>query len=127
MKNFLLICIAGGVGTGARYLLSAWVLATLGPSFPWGTLSVNVLGSFVLAVVMFAGVEAAAIPPALRLVLGTGLMGGFTTYSTFSFETMRYLQDGAWFLAAAYAATTLVACLASCFAGWAAARWLLGS
>ena len=115
------------MGTGARYLLSGWVLGAMGTGFPWGTLAVNTIGSFLLAALMYAGVEATAISPALRLVLGTGVMGGFTTYSTFSYETMKYLQDGAWGIAIANMAATLLGCLAACLAGWAAARSLLGS
>jgi len=115
------------VGTGARYLLSGWVLQVLGTSFAWGTLAVNTLGSFLIAVVMYAGVEAATISPTLRLVLGTGVMGGFTTYSTFSYETMRYLQDGAWAVAMFNVVASVVGCLTACIAGWAAARWMLGT
>ena len=125
--RFLLICLGGALGTGARYLLSGWVLDSLGPGFAWGTLAVNVLGSFLLAALMYAGVEATAISPSLRLILGTGVMGGFTTYSTFSYETMKYLQDGAWAIAIANVLATVVGCLAACLAGWAMARSLLGT
>ena len=122
MIPFLLVCLGGAIGTGARYLLTAWALEVLGPSFPWGTFLVNATGSFLLAIVMYAGVEASAIPPTLRLMLGTGVMGGFTTYSTFSYETMRYLQVGSWGLAISNVLTTVFVCLAACIAGWATAR-----
>ncbi len=89
------IALGGAVGTCARYLLSGWALDRFGPSFPFGTLAVNVIGSFLLAGLMYVGVEAGMMQPTLRLALTTGVMGGFTTYSTFSYETMRYLQDGA--------------------------------
>lgn len=125
-SRFLFVCLGGAIGTGARYLLSAWALEALGPGFPWGTFLVNAIGSFVLAVVLYAGLEAEALSPTLRLALGTGVMGGFTTYSTFSFETMRYLQEGSWGLASLYVATTVAVCLLACLAGWAAARSLLG-
>lgn len=126
-SRFLLVCLGGAIGTGARYLLAAWALETLGPSFPWGTFLVNAIGSFLLAGILYAGVEAEALSPTVRLALGTGMMGGFTTYSTFSFETMRYLQEGAWGHASAYVLATVGVCLVACLAGWASARALLGS
>lgn len=124
--RLLLICLGGALGTGARYLLSGWVLHKLGPGFPYGTLAVNTIGSYLLAAIMYAGIETTAMPPTLRLVLATGVMGGFTTYSTFSYETMRYLQDGAWAVAVANVAVTVVGCLAACIGGWATARWIIG-
>jgi CrcB protein len=127
MTRFMLICLGGAVGTGARYLLSGWMLRALGPGFPWGTLIVNVLGSYLVAVLMYAGVEVAALSPTARLVLSTGVMGGFTTYSAFSFETMRQLQDGSSWLAAVNVSVTLFGCLAACFLGWLSARWIFAS
>lgn len=121
------ICVGGAFGSGARYLLSGWVLDQLGPAFPSGTLAVNLIGSFLLGALMFLGVEAALLPPTLRLALTTGVMGGFTTYSTFSYETMRYLQDGAWGLALLNVAVTVVGCLVACLLGWGLAQWLAGS
>ncbi len=125
-SRFLLVCLGGAIGTGARFLLSAWALEKLGPSFPWGTFLVNAIGSFLLAVVLYAGVEAEALSPTARLALGTGVMGGFTTYSTFSFESMRYLQEGAWTLAFVYVVATIGVCLVACMAGWASARAIFG-
>lgn len=124
--RLLLICLGGALGTGARYLLSEWALQTFGPSFPYGTLAVNAIGSFLLAIVMYLGVEATLLSPTLRVVLGTGIMGGFTTYSTFSYETMKCLQEGAWAVAIANILVTVIGCLAACLSGWAAARWLVG-
>jgi CrcB protein len=127
MERLLWICLFSGVGGGARYLLSGWMLAVLGPAFPYGTLAVNVIGSFLIGGLMFAGVEAAAIPVTVRLALTTGLMGGFTTYSTFSYETMKYLQDGAYGIAVANVLVTVVACLVACLLGWVGAKGLLGA
>jgi fluoride exporter len=126
MTRFLWICLGGAVGTGARYLLGGWALRALGPSFPYGTLSVNLIGSLLVAALMYLGVEATMLSPTLRIVLTTGVMGGFTTYSTFSYETMKYLQDGAWGLAIVNVLVTVFGCLAACAAGWAGARWLVG-
>ncbi len=127
MDRLLWVCLGSAFGGGARYLVSGWVLRALGPAFPYGTLAVNLLGSFLLAALMFAGIEAASMSPNVRLALTTGAMGGFTTYSTFSYETMRYLQDGAWTTALVNVTVTLIGCLLACFLGWMGARWLLGS
>lgn len=126
MARFLAICLGGAVGTGARYLLSEWAATSLGTAFPWGTFLVNAIGSFLLAVVVYAGVEVSAISPTMRFALGTGVMGGFTTYSTFSLETMRYLEGGSPGLAALYVAATVLVCLGACMAGWMAARAIFG-
>lgn len=127
MARFLWVCFGSAVGGGLRYLLSGRVADALGSSFPYGTLGVNLIGSFLLAGIMYAGVEAAEIPPTVRLTLATGVMGGFTTYSTFSYETMKYLQDGAWGIAVVNVLLTVVGCVVACLLGWASARWLLGT
>lgn len=126
MSRFLWICLGGAAGTGARYLLSGWALGTFGASFPYGTLAVNVIGSFLVGVLTQVGLATPLMSPTLRLALTTGVMGGFTTYSTFNYETIRYVQDGSWPLAAANLAITVAGCLAAGFAGIAAGRWLFG-
>jgi len=120
------VCLGGAIGTGARYLLSGWALNVLGSVLPYGTLAVNLLGSFFLALLMYAGAEASAIQPTMRLALTTGVLGGFTTYSTFSFETMRYMNEGAWLLAWVNVLITVLGCLAASFLGWASGRWMFG-
>lgn len=127
MERFLWICLGSAVGGGARYLVSGWALKILGASFPYGTLAVNLIGSFLVAGLMFTGVEAGVMSPTVRLALTTGVMGGFTTYSTFSYETMKYLQDGAWGLAVVNVLVTVLGCLGACLLGWAGAKWLLGT
>jgi fluoride exporter len=126
MERFLWICLGGALGTGARYLVSGGVLRLLGSSFPYGTLAVNVLGSFLLGALMHVGLASDALSPGLRLALGTGVLGGFTTYSTFSYETLRLLQEGAWLPAVLNVALTVVVCLAACFLGFASGRLLVG-
>jgi len=126
MGRLALISLGGAVGTAARYLLSVWLLRALGPAFPYGTLAVNVIGSFLLGVIMQAGLDTTVLSPTARVVLGTGVMGGFTTYSTFNYETLQYLQEGAWAMASLNVATTLLVCLAAGALGVAVARGLLG-
>ena len=127
MSRFLWVCLGGAVGTGARYLVALWAPRALGAAFPYGTLMVNALGSFLLGAIMHVGLTTTLIPPTLRLVLTTGVMGGFTTYSTFNYETMQYLREGAFSLAGLNVGATLVLCLLSGALGVAAARWLVGS
>ena len=127
MLRFLLICLGGAIGTGARYLISIETPRLLGTSFPYATLIVNVAGSFLLGAVMHVGLTTALMTPTLRLVLATGVMGGFTTYSTFNYETIEYLREGAFGIAAVNVAATVVLCLMAGALGLTAARWLVGS
>lgn len=127
MERFLWICLGGACGTGARYLVSGAVLRWLGSGFPYGTLAVNLLGSFLLGALMHLGLTVEGMSPTLRLALTTGVMGGFTTYSTFSYETMRLLQENAYALALSNVAITVLTCLAACFLGVVAARTIVGS
>jgi CrcB protein len=99
----------------------------LGAWFPYATLVVNVVGSFLLGAIMHVGLTTNLMSPNLRLVLTTGIMGGFTTYSTFNYETLEYLRGGAVWLAGLNVAATLVLCLLAGALGLAAARWLVGS
>ena len=126
MGRLALISLGGALGTAARYLLSVWLLRALGPAFPYGTLAVNVIGSFLLGVIMQAGLDTTVLSPTARVVLGTGVMGGFTTYSAFNYETLQYVQQGAWATAALYVVTTLLVCLAAAALGIAAARFWVG-
>ena len=127
MYRFMLICLGGAVGTGARYLIATGAPRLLGTSFPYATLIVNVAGSFLLGAIMHIGLTTNLITPQTRLVLTTGVMGGFTTYSTFNYETMEYLREGALSLAALNVGATLLLCLLAGALGLAVARWLVGS
>ena len=118
------ICVGGAVGSGARFLLSVWMLELLGPSFPYGTLAVNVIGSFLLGLVMFLGLEAEILSPLVRMTLGIGVLGGFTTFSSFSFETMYLLHQGQWQVALLNVGVSIALCLAACFLGWGLGHWL---
>jgi CrcB protein len=127
MDRFLWICLGGAVGTGARYLMAGWVLRWLGSGFPWGTFAVNVLGSFLVGVLMHVGLATELMSPTLRMALTVGVMGGFTTYSTFSYETVRLLEEEAWLLAFANIGATTVGCLLACYFGIVAARLIVGN
>lgn len=127
MERFLLICLGGAVGTGARYLVSGAVLRWLGIGFPYGTLAVNLLGSFLFGLLMQIGLSTESLSPNVRIMLTTGVMGGFTTYSTFSYETVCLLQENAYALALANIGVTVATCLAACFLGFVAAKTIVGS
>jgi CrcB protein len=127
MSRLLIISVGGAIGSGARYLLCTWALAVLGAAFPYGTLAVNAIGSFLICAIMHLGVSANVISPTLRLFLTTGIMGGFTTYSTFDYETYRYTQQGAYALAALNIGLTLVVCFVAGTAGDVVARVLVRS
>ena len=125
MSRFLWICLAGAVGTGARYLLGGWILRLTGPAFPWGTLTINALGSFLIGAIMQIALTAEGFNPTLRVALTTGLMGGFTTYSTFNYETLGYFEEGARWTACLNLAGTVAVCLAAGRLGVLAGRLLV--
>ena len=126
MARFLWICLGGAIGTGARYLLSGWLSSWLlrvnGPGFPYGTLAVNVIGSFLLCLLMQISLSVESFPPTLRMVLATGVIGGFTTYSTFNYETLDLFQKDAWLLGFANLGITVAVCLAAGLLGIVAGR-----
>lgn len=124
MTRLLWICLGGALGTGARYLLSIWLFRLTGPGFPYGTLAVNVIGSFLLGLLMHLSATTETFPPTLRLALTTGVMGGFTTYSTFNQETLGFLRDDAWGLGFGYLAITVTACLLAGLLGLLGGRLL---
>jgi CrcB protein len=126
MALFLFVCLGGAVGTAARYLLGVSIQSAFGPSFPVGTLCVNLIGSFIISMLMYLGVERGLISTNLRIVLCTGVIGGFTTYSSFNFETMRLWQQGSVLLGFANMGLTLVGCLITGALGLLAGRLIGG-
>ena len=126
-SRLLWVCLGGAAGTAARYWLTGWAPQALGTAFPYGTLLVNAIGSFLLGVVMHVGLATEALHPTARIALGVGVMGGFTTYSSFCFETLEYLQKGAWLLGSVYVVSMLLGCLVACASGFGLARWLVGA
>lgn len=118
------IAVAGAIGAPARYLVDGFVQDRSAGSFPWGTLVVNVLGSFALGVITGLVVHH-DFGGAPRLWLATGLCGAFTTFSTFSWETVRLLEEGEWGQALANVGGSVLAGLAAAAAGMSAV-YLLG-
>jgi len=122
MTRFLMVCLGGAAGSGARYLVGVGMTRWLGPAFPSGTLVVNLLGSFLISVIMDLSVHYGAIPLEVRILLTAGVLGGFTTYSSFNYEALAFLQRGLWGQALLYVAATVVGCLGAGVLGMAAAR-----
>lgn len=92
--NFFVVFIGAGLGGGARWWISTLISKNLPAVFPFGTLAVNVLGSFLLGFLIFNFDETSNMPDSVKLMLGTGFCGGFTTFSTFSYETMSLMRSG---------------------------------
>lgn len=117
MSGYLLVMIGAAIGAPVRYLTDRIVQTRWETTFPFGTLTVNVVGSLILGVIIAATVS--ATPTNLNLLLGIGFCGALTTYSTFSYETVRLLQERATSTALANAVLTLIAGLAAATAGFA--------
>jgi len=109
----LLVALGGLLGAPLRYYVDWIIQARLDALFPWGTLTVNVTGSFILG-----ALAAAPTPQALQLAVGVGFCGALTTYSTFGYETIRLSEDGSTFHAAVNTAANVIAGLAAAFLGW---------
>ena len=122
--QLLYIGIFGGLGCVARYLLSGWTYALAGRGLPYGTLAVNVVGSFLLGLLMTFGLRSTLFSPELRIGITVGFLGGFTTFSTFSYETMRLLEEGSLWQAGANIVLNVVICLLFAMLGMALARQL---
>ena len=120
MTRFLIVVGAGGAGCGVRYLVGLWIGAR---SFPYATLTVNLVGSFLIALVIESALRSTSISPNLQLALTTGFMGGLTTYSSFNYETTALAAQGASARAALYVGATLIGCVIAGLAGlWLARR-----
>jgi CrcB protein len=113
---FLLVCVGGALGAGARYLVATAVARAFGTGFPAGTAIVNLSGSFILGAVAAAALRGGMGEPA-RLFLGPGLMGGYTTYSSFNWETLALLEGRRLPAAAANLGITVAGCLAAAALG----------
>ncbi len=113
------------MGSVMRYVTSTLAALWFGVEFPYGTLIVNLSGAFVIGLVQEVGRDALLIPDSVRIFLTTGMMGGLTTYSTFSYETVRLMEAGAWHQAWINIIITTAICLCLCFLGIASGRFLL--
>ncbi|HEX6132741.1 MAG TPA: fluoride efflux transporter CrcB [Longimicrobiales bacterium] len=121
---WLYIAVGGSVGAIARYGLAGWIQDRTAFGFPWGTLVVNVTGSVLIGFAV-RYLDAVSVAPDVRALMTIGLLGAFTTFSTFSYETVALLEDGAWSRAALYVLGSVLLGLAAVYIGMGAANAVL--
>ena len=115
--TILWIGLGGFIGANARYFLGRAIIERWGSAFPWGTVTVNVLGALLIGIVLEIIAQRLISDPAYRLFLVVGFLGGFTTFSTFAFESVTLFEDGKWARALAYVLASNVTAILACFAG----------
>ena len=126
LDRILLVAVGGAIGSVLRYATTLLAIHWFGDQFPYGTMIVNLVGAFVIGFVNQVAVETLLIPEEIRIFITTGMMGGLTTYSTFSYETVRLMETGAWTSAWLNVVVTTGAALALCVLGMAAGRMVIG-
>jgi len=124
LKNFVAISVAAVFGANLRYLLSRIAARQLGPVFPYGTLFINIAGSFIVGLFLIWTTERVLIDPRWRLLVVIGFCGSFTTFSSYAFETMAYFEQGQWGLMFVNILSNNLLCLGAALAGMALARVL---
>ena len=126
MRELLIVGVAGAAGAITRYTVSGWVYELAGTRLPWGTLTVNVIGCFLLGLLMHISLATTIVPPAWRLALATGFLGALTTFSTFSYETLREFERGDWGAAGTNIVLNLALGLPATWLGLVLARRMVG-
>jgi len=122
MREFLLIGAGAVLGANARYWLTNYFVLRLGPTFPYGTLFINITGSFLLGFVLVLVANRFVVDPGYRLLIGTGFMGAYTTFSTFSYDTIVLLERGDVAPAIANVGVSVAASLVAAYLGIVLAR-----
>jgi CrcB protein len=125
MREVFLVAVFGAIGSVSRYAVSAWAGGVFGDRLPFGTLIVNVVGSLLIGFIMHVGLASGAIPQGLRVPVVIGFLGAFTTFSSFSYETMRFFSTGNTGAAVVNMAANLILCLFATGAGFLVARAML--
>ena len=124
MKDFLAISVAAIVGANLRFLLSRLAAREFGPIFPYGTLIINIVGSFIVGFFVIWTTERVLVDPRWRLLVVVGFCGSFTTFSSYAFETMAYFEQGQWGLMLTNVLGNNLLCLGGVLVGMALARVL---
>ena len=125
MRMFWAVALGAAAGGVSRFYLATAIQQRLGASFPWGTLAINLSGSLLLGFIIRYALATPAISIEMRALLTTGFCGGYTTFSTYSYETALLFEDGQFGRAATYALGSVVLALVGTFAGFMLARELL--
>ncbi len=94
MLKIVAVAVGGSIGATTRYLVSTWAAGRFGTAFPYGTLIVNIVGCFIIGAFMTAATERFIVNPYCRLIITVGFVGGLTTFSSFSYETFKLIEDG---------------------------------
>jgi len=124
MRAYLWVSLGALLGANLRYFVSRLAAKLLSPNFPYGTLIINVTGSFILGLFLIWTTERVFADPKWRWLIAIGFCGSYTTFSSYAFETMAYFEQGHWSLCALNIATNNLLCLAAVLAGGAFARAL---
>ena len=124
MLNIALVAIGGAIGSVARYLVGVWSARLMVPNFPWGTLTVNVVGAFLIGLMVEIGARRFDASAEMRVFIVTGILGGFTTWSSFTLDAVVLFERGAIGLSALYVLASLMVSFAAVFAGLALGRAL---
>jgi fluoride exporter len=122
MNGLFAVMIGGALGAGARYLVSSALLRAVGPGFPWGTLAVNLIGGLLMGVLVGALARTSNGGEQARLLLGVGVLGGFTTFSAFGLETWLMIERGQMGIGFAYVAASVIGAVALTGVGLMLAR-----
>ncbi|KQZ54981.1 protein CrcB [Rhizobium sp. Root149] len=125
MLNIVLVAVGGAFGSVCRYLTGILMTRLMGPAFPWGTITVNIVGSFAIGLLTELVARRFDASLEMRLLLVVGILGGFTTFSSFSLDTVALIEKGAVSSAVIYVFSSVVVSLMATFAGFAVGRALL--
>ena len=124
MLQVLFVALGGAIGSATRYLVGGWFAARFGAAFPYGTFVVNVTGSFIVGLFLAYAQERVSLSPYWRLFFAVGFVGGYTTFSTYEYESVRLLQDDEMLLAAVYLIGSVVTGGVAAIAGIALGSWI---
>lgn len=123
VQQLVWVALGGSLGAVMRFMVSSWIYDKTSSAFPWGTYTVNFLGSLLFGILFVLVFSNQPHREALRLLVLVGFLGSFTTFSTFSFETVRLMESGLWGMAAVNILASVISCVLGAWVGMGIARW----